>query len=124
MLLLNKIGNVKVIYNSYITRLLHLDGLVLYPFVLLSTSSDETLPSVLKHEVTHVHQIERDGFCNFYFQYFIHMCAGSYANNIYEREAFSNENTALTRSEIKLLNLPPTFPKTDRAMSILKHSLN
>jgi len=114
-------GKIKVIYNSYITRLLNLDGLVLYPFVLLSTSIDETLPSILKHEVTHVHQIEREGFCKFYFHYCKKMCFDSYINNIYEQEAFSNETVALTQSEIKLLNLPPTFPKTDDAMSILKH---
>ena len=114
-------SKVKVIYNSYITRLLNLDGLVLYPFVLVSTTNDETLPSILKHEVTHVHQIERDGFCKFYFRYFTHMLIDSYTNNIYEQEAFSNENNALTQSEIKLLNLSPTFPKTDDAMYMLNH---
>ena len=109
-------SKIKVIYNSYITRLLNLDGLVLYPFVLVSTPNDETLPSILKHEVTHVHQIERDGFCKFYFRYFTHMLIDSYKNNIYEQEAFSNENNALTQTEIELLNLSPTFPKTDDAM--------
>ena len=93
-------SKIKVIYNSYITRFLNLDGLVLYPFVLLSTSNDETLPSILKHEVTHVHQIERDGFCKFYFQYCMHMCVDSYTNNIYEQEAFKNENSALREYEI------------------------
>ena len=111
-------SKIKVIYNSYITRLLNLDGLVLYPFVLLSTSIDETLPSVLKHEVTHVRQVEREGFCKFYFSYCINMCFDSYKNNIYEQEAFSNETNALTQSEIKLLNLPPTFPKSDHDMSM------
>ena len=114
-------SKVKVIYNSYITQLLNLDGLVLYPFVLLSTSIDETLPSILKHEVTHVHQIEREGFCKFYFHYCKNMWFDSYTNNIYEQEAFSNETIALTQSEIELLNLPPTFPKTDAAMCMLKH---
>lgn len=113
-------SKIKVIYNSYLTRLLNLDGLVLYPFVLVSTSNDETLPSILKHEVTHVHQIERDGFCKFYFQYCMHMCVDSYTNNIYEQEAFKNENSALTQSEIELLHLSPTFPKTDDAMCISK----
>ena len=111
-----KMSKVKVIYNSYITRLLNLDGLVLYPFVLISTTNDETLPSILKHEVTHVHQIERDGFCKFYFWYFTYMLIDSYTNNIYEQEAFSNENNALTQNELELLNLSPTFPKTDDAM--------
>ena len=110
---INKMSKIKVIYNSYITRFLNLDGLVLYPFVLLSTSNDETLPSILKHEVTHVHQVEREGFCKFYFQYCKNTWFDSYINNIYEQEAFEKENRALTQSEIELLNLPPTFPKTD-----------
>jgi len=112
-------STIKVIYNSYITRLLNLDGLVLYPFVLVSTSNDETLPSILKHEVTHVHQIERDGFCKFYFQYCMYMCVDSYKNNIYEQEAFADENMALTQAEIDLLGLSPTFPKTDAEMCML-----
>jgi hypothetical protein len=48
------------------------------------------------------------------------MCVDSYTNNIYEQEAFKNENSALTQSEIELLNLSPTFPKTDDAMCIFK----
>lgn len=120
-ILLNKMSRIKVIYNSYITRLLNLDGLVLYPFILLSTTIDETLPSILKHEVTHVHQIEREGFCKFYFHYCKNMWFDSYTNNIYEQEAFSNETIALTQTEVELLNLPPTFPKTDGAMCMLNH---
>ena len=113
-------SEIKVIYNSYITRFLNLDGLVLYPFVLLSTSNDETLPSILKHEVTHVHQVKREGFCKFYLQYCKNMWFDSYINNIYEQEAFEKENRALTQSEIKLLNLSPTFPKTDNKYYNLK----
>jgi len=106
---------IRVIYESFIARWLHLDGLVLYPFVLLSTSEEETLPSTLKHEVTHVRQIERDGFCGFYCNYCIYMCNDYYKNNIYEQEAYSTESFALTQAELEILNLPPTFPKTDKA---------
>lgn len=113
-------GKIKVIYNSYITWLLNLDGLVLYPFILVSTSNEDTLPSILKHEVTHVHQIEREGFCKFYFHYCILTWTDSYINNKYEQEAYSNENIALTQAELELLNLSPSFPKTDNAMRAIK----
>lgn len=110
--------NIIIVYNSCIPRLLQLDGLVLYPFVLLSAAPDEITPSILKHELTHVRQIERDGFCKFYLRYCVYMCIGTYANNPYEVEAFSNENISLTDSEVTLLGLPAAFPKTDFAMSV------
>ena len=108
-------NNILVVYESYLVRWLHLDGLVLYPFILISTSKEETLPSTLKHEVTHVHQIERDGFCRFYCNYCIYMCNDCYENNQYEQDAYATESTALTKAELEVLNLPPTFPKTDKA---------
>ena len=111
---------IRVVYESCLTRLLRLDGLVLYPFILVSTPKDDTLPSTLKHEVTHVHQIEREGFCKFYCNYCIYMCNDSYKNNIYEQEAYSTESIALTSAELELLNLPSTFPKTDNAICVMK----
>ena len=105
-----------VIYESCLTRLLGLDGLVLYPFILVSTPKDDTLPSTLKHEVTHIHQIEREGFCTFYCNYCKYMCNDSYENNRYEQEAYSTESKALTPEELERLHLPPTFPKTDNAL--------
>lgn len=116
-------SNIRVIYESSIMQWLQLDGMVLYPFVLISTSKEETLPSTLKHEVTHVHQIEREGFCRFYCNYCIYMCNDCYANNKYEQEAYSTESIALTDAELEILNLPPTFPKTDKAFQKkLRHS--
>jgi len=112
----------KVVYNSWVTRLLGLDGLVLYPFMLLSTSMEETMPSTFKHEMVHVRQIERDGWCRFYCQYCIYSCYDSYQNNRYEQEAYSAENTALTQTELERLHLPPTFPKTDRQRPVPRTS--
>ncbi len=105
---------IRVVYNSWFTRLLGLDGLVVYPFMLLSTSMEETMPSTFKHEMTHVRQIERDGWCRFYCQYCMYTCRDSYQNNRYEREAYSAENTALTQTELDRLHLPSTFQNTDR----------
>jgi hypothetical protein len=108
-----------VVYNSWLTRLLCLDGLVLYPFILLSTSKEETLPSTLKHELTHVNQIKRDGCRKFYSQYCAFTYRDGYQNNKYEREAYSTECIALTQTELEMLNLPSTFPKTDDEMTMM-----
>jgi len=43
------------------------------------------------------------------------MCNDCYENNQYEQEAYATESTALTKAELEVLNLPPTFPKTDKA---------
>lgn len=108
-----------VVYNSWLTRVLCLDGLVLYPFILLSTSKEETLPSTLKHELTHVNQIKRDGWCKFYYQYCVYTCRDCYQNNNYEQEAYSTECSALTQTDLEMLNLPSTFPKTDDEMTTI-----
>lgn len=118
-----QMSKIRVVYDSSLMRWLQLDGLVLYPFVLMSTSKEDTLPSTLKHEITHVRQIERDGCCNFYCNYCIYMCNDCYANNKYEQEAYSTESTALTQADLELLNLPPTFAKTDKELrKQIKHS--
>jgi len=106
---------IRVVFESTLTRCLQLDGLVLFPFVFISSSIVDTLPSTLKHEVTHVHQIAREGLCNFYWNYCTDLCKNSYTHNKYEQEAYSAESVALTREELQMLGLPPTFPKTDRS---------
>ena len=103
-----------VVYNSLIIKLLSFEGLVLYPFVLLSASQNEILPSVLKHEITHVYQIEREGICNFYCKYLRYMKNDSYENNPFEQEAYFDENKPLTRNDMKKLKLPIDFPTTDK----------
>jgi len=92
---------VKIIYESKVAKFLGLDGLVLYPFVLLPKSKEDTDEVVLKHEFTHVEQIERDGVCAFYLSYLKGLVQwGSvekaYENNVYEIEAYKKETRRLT----------------------------
>ena len=60
---------VKIVYESKVAKFLGVDGLVLYPFVLLPKTKEDTDEVVVKHVFTHVEQIERDGVCAFYFSY-------------------------------------------------------
>jgi len=114
--------DITVIYNSAILRWIGLEGLVLYPYILLATTKEETRPSVYKHEITHVHQVNREGFCGFYYKYFKHICSKIYSNsfseifleNEFENEAYKNENRPLSKQELLELNLPVSFPKTDK----------
>jgi hypothetical protein len=95
---------VKIVYESRVTRYLGIEGMVLYPFVLISTAKEDTDEIVLKHEFTHVEQIERDGFCTFYFSYLKGLLQwGSvekaYENNVYEIEAYKKETRRLTAAQ-------------------------
>lgn len=100
-----------IIYESKITNYLNMDGLVLFPFVLISEKEEDTLPSVLKHELTHVKQIYRDGFCGFYTRYFCSVVKSlmsgkdivhALSSNDYEQEAYELENTDLDDEDIRI----------------------
>ena len=101
-----------IIYNCLFTQLMDLDGLVLFPFILISTKEEETLPSVMKHELTHVRQIYREGFFSFYFQYGYMMMKNSFyctndslfSNNSFEDEAYEIEDEPLTQEDKLLSN--------------------
>jgi hypothetical protein len=102
-----------IIYNCLFTRLMKLDGIVLFPFVLISTKEEETLPSVIKHELTHVRQIYREGFFSFYFQYvcmmmknisYFYSTDSLFSNNSFEDEAYEIENEPLNEKDKLLSN--------------------
>lgn len=44
-------------------------AIVVYPFVLFSEAQDEVHPDIMRHELVHVGQINRDGWFPFYFRY-------------------------------------------------------
>jgi hypothetical protein len=114
-------SDITVIYDSKILRWLGLEGIVLYPFVILSTTKEKTRTSVFKHEITHVYQVKREGFFCFYCKYLCHIfkkaCSCStdiFIENEFEDEAYDNENNPLNKEELQLLNLSLSFPKTDK----------
>ncbi len=51
------------------------------------------------------------------------MCNDCYKYNKYEQEAYSTESAALTNADLDTLNLPPTFPKTDKAFRKQKKTI-
>jgi hypothetical protein len=97
------------IFNSLFAKYFQLDGLVLWPFVFIATSIDKTPRHIIKHELTHVDQVRRDGPLRFYFKYVASVIQEytrnggdlekAYFDNEYEKEAYSNENKPLTKSQ-------------------------
>ena len=103
-----------IIYNSKITHYFKIDGLVLYPFILISENKENTSLTTLKHEFIHIEQIKRYGIFQFYYQYLKYIfkiynetddISRAFIENEFEEEAYNRENEPLTKEERLLLNL-------------------
>lgn len=102
---------IRPIYNCRFLGLLGQRAVTIYPFILFEHSLAHYVlfdVNVLKHEMIHVRQIERDGFLKFYFKYLFQYLRGrlwgkahwlSYMEIEYEREAWSLETLPLTEQE-------------------------
>jgi len=108
----NKYPNLKFyyIFDSSFTKFFKLEGIVLYPFVFISMPKDKVSPKILKHELTHVEQVRREGPLKFYTKYLYYIYKSRQQNgnflsaflyNEYEDEAYENETNPLTDDEIR-----------------------
>lgn len=79
--------------NHWIPKLLGVDAIVLYPFVLYRTTPSKAL---VRHEMKHIEQVESNGFFRFYMSYIVYTLSGvlqgktfrqAYLDNPYEVEA-------------------------------------
>ena len=102
-----------IIYNSCITKYFGLDGVVLYPFILISDSKNNVQNTTLKHELIHIEQINRHGVICFYYTYFTYIIQSYIKNNNiltifidneFEEEAYKRENEEFTDYEIYLID--------------------
>lgn len=99
---------VRLRYDHALAKLLNVEAITLFPFILISCSKEDVHPSLLKHEMTHVAQIRRDGFFLFHFWYVAEFLwnlvrLGSlslaYQSSTYEEEAYENEGYPLSGTE-------------------------
>lgn len=110
------------VFDSSFARFLNVWGIVIWPFMFISFTREETPPSLLKHEFVHVHQVRREGVIWFYLQYLF--CLARYFlkygnlesafvdENEWEAEAYTLQEDPLTEEEMKECNWKG--PKTDR----------
>jgi hypothetical protein len=110
-----------IVYDSHLAEHLGVDGIVLYPFILIAKKQCDAQPSLLKHELTHVHQLKRHGFCVFYAKYFYYIIQNllksgnfntAFIENEFEYEAYGIENEPLTDDEI--IEIGRDMPRTDK----------
>lgn len=118
-----------IVYDSSFARCLGVDGIVLYPFILIAKKQCDTQPSLLKHELTHVHQVKRCGFLMFYLTYLYYIIQSLFKNgnfntafieNEFEYEAYGLENDPLTDNEI--IEIGHDMPRTDKEWIKIKKS--
>ena len=103
--------NPVVVFNSSFTKFFELDGIVLYPFVLISETRENTMPSTLKHELMHVKQVQREGFLGFYCKYASYIAntlwetgdlQKAFIENEFEDEAYGIEMVSLDSDDLLL----------------------
>lgn len=101
---------IRVIYDSWVPKQLHIQGILLYPYILISCEEKDTKTYIIKHEMIHVDQIRNIGMIRFYISYLLSMLRSIlihrsfeyiFHENDYEREAYQLENCRLNRCEIE-----------------------
>lgn len=60
---------IKNIYNSFIPKVLKVDGITIYPFIFFA--SKDPSDTLVRHEMVHVEQIKYYGWLRFYASYLI-----------------------------------------------------
>lgn len=89
---------VRIITDSFIPKLLKVEGITLYPFVLLAPK--EPSKRLISHEMVHVKQIEYYGWFKFYASYLLEYTSYrlrgdapnvAYHKISYEREAYAKQ---------------------------------
>lgn len=108
---------IKAKYNHWIPRLLQVEGIVLFPFMLFANDHDYYIhdePRIMRHELRHVYQIRVEGVLTFYIKYLINYLRNlvtyrnhfnAYWNIWFEIDARSAESKILDRSTFMYLNV-------------------
>ena len=95
----------KVRYNHWLPKKLKVVGITIYPYILFARPMNQITEKARKHELTHIEQVEDDGFFTFYVAYFVFYLGGliryknhakAYRNIPYEVEAYNIEYQGLS----------------------------
>ena len=103
---------IKIRHNHWITRLIKVGGITIYPYILLRDQKGETKRSTYKHELHHTYQVQNVGWICFYLSYLIYYFAGllrykswnhAYHEIPYEAEAYAIQDEPLTKMDLDIL---------------------
>lgn len=76
-----------------------------YPFILMTGQKVNASETLLKHELIHHYQVQRDGWFKFTYRYYTQLWTVGYRMIDYEIEAYARMHEPLTLAERELLNL-------------------
>lgn len=99
--------NIRVKYDHWYPKLINVDGITIYPWILYADVKEQVDPILYKHEMVHVGQIRKEGWLTFYFKYLASFCHNflrysyddAYMAIPYEIEAYAKEDEPLTEAE-------------------------
>ena len=103
---------IRLRFNSWSPRVLGVEAITLYPWILIRYSREGTSGVLIKHEMIHVGQVRCYGFLPFYLSYFIYYVAGLVASQSphsayraipFEALAYAMQSRPLTIDELKEL---------------------
>jgi hypothetical protein len=106
----------RVLYNHPIPKILNVEAITLYPFVIFSQSKQKTSVITIQHEMIHVNQIRDRGFVTFYLSYLCYYLAGliryrshwdAYRFIPYELDAFTYQAYPMDEHEVLEMGLDP-----------------
>lgn len=91
----------RIIYNSWLARILKVGAITLYPYIFIAPHKDlSVIDGILKHEMVHIGQVVCIGWWRFYISYILYWFAGlarfgvssaAYYQIPYEVEAYNTE---------------------------------
>lgn len=105
--------NVRIKQRHWLPRLLRVNGITVYPFILLRYSKPID-KDVIKHELIHAEQVENIGWFSFYFSYLFYFLAGllrykdkrrAYFQIPYEIEAYKLQELELSEHDKTVLSM-------------------
>ena len=90
---------IRVIRKSFFAKILKVEGIVIYPFILFSIEKPGV--KLINHELIHILQVRRDGILKFYFNYLKEYYLSrnknlnhneAYLSISYEKEAYAHQS--------------------------------
>lgn len=95
---------IRLRFNHWLPKLLKVDGITLYPYILIAISEHEAVIDtyLLQHECIHLSQIRKMGVFKFYFTYLLDTIKYAYRERPAESEAYIMQAIYPIPDEVRL----------------------
>jgi len=103
---------IKIRHKHWLPKLIRVNGITVYPYILLRDEPKNVKKHTYKHELQHCYQVEEIGWFSFYISYLLYYLAGllryesnyyAYQKIPYEVEAYDIEETSINNKDNEIL---------------------